>query len=233
MRQIHKRIHEEGTKAIAINLLAVTLLVVGMNLLWPHQTWWHLLVYLFLLTETILIVRFFRIPIHRKTTLMAHAVLSPADGVVAANEVVMEDEYFHEERRQISIFMSIYNVHVNFFPFDGVVTYYKYHPGKFLVAFKPKSSTDNEHNSIVIRDPEGREVLVRQIAGFVARRIVCDLEPGEPSIAGEEFGMIRFGSRVDVFLPLDAQVDVHIGQTVRAKTTVLGEFRVQSLEVTP
>jgi phosphatidylserine decarboxylase len=233
MRQIHKRIHEEGTKAIAINLLAVTLLVVGMNLLWPHQTWWHLLVYLFLLTETVLIVRFFRIPIHRKTTLMAHAVLSPADGVVAANEVVMEDEYFHEERRQISIFMSIYNVHVNFFPFDGVVTYYKYHPGKFLVAFKPKSSTDNEHNSIVIRDPEGREVLVRQIAGFVARRIVCDLEPGEPSIAGEEFGMIRFGSRVDVFLPLDAQVDVHIGQTVRAKTTVLGEFRVQSLEVTP
>ena len=160
-------------------------------------------------------------------------MLSPADGVVAANEVVMEDEYFHEERRQISIFMSIYNVHVNFFPFDGVVTYYKYHPGKFLVAFKPKSSTDNEHNSIVIRDPEGREVLVRQIAGFVARRIVCDLEPGEPSIAGEEFGMIRFGSRVDVFLPLDAQVDVHIGQTVRAKTTVLGEFRVQSLEVTP
>ena len=233
MRQIHKRIHEEGTKAIAINQLAVTLLVVGMNLLWPHQTWWHLLVYLFLLTETVLIVRFFRIPIHRKTTLMAHAVLSPADGVVAANEVVMEDEYFHEERRQISIFMSIYNVHVNFFPFDGVVTYYKYHPGKFLVAFKPKSSTDNEHNTIVIRDPEGREVLVRQIAGFVARRIVCDLEPGEPSIAGEEFGMIRFGSRVDVFLPLDAQVDVHIGQTVRAKTTVLGEFRVQSLEVTP
>ncbi|MBP5574084.1 MAG: phosphatidylserine decarboxylase family protein [Bacteroidales bacterium] len=226
MRQIHKRIHEEGTKAIAINLLVVTLLVVGMNLLWPHQTWWHLLVYLFLLTETVLIVRFFRIPIHRKTTLMAHAVLSPADGVVAANEVVMEDEYFHEERRQISIFMSIYNVHVNFFPFDGVVTYYKYHPGKFLVAFKPKSSTDNEHNTIVIKDPEGREVLVRQIAGFVARRIVCDLEPGEPSIAGEEFGMIRFGSRVDVFLPLDAQVDVHIGQTVRAKTTVLGEFGV-------
>lgn len=226
MRQIHKRIHEEGTKAILIDLLVVAVLVVGMNLLWPKQTLWHLLVYLFLLVEFALIVRFFRVPIHRKTTIMTDAVLSPADGVVAANEVVMEDEYFHEERRQISIFMSIYNVHINFFPFDGVVTYYKYHPGKFLVAFKPKSSTDNEHNSIVIKDAKGREVLVRQIAGFVARRIVCDLEPGEPSIAGEEFGMIRFGSRVDVFLPLDAEVEVHIGQKVRAKTTVLGELGI-------
>ena len=221
MRQIHKRLHEEGTKAIVINLLVVALLVVGLNLLWPHQTWWHGLVYLFLLVETAIIVRFFRIPIHRKTMVMADAVLSPADGEIAANEIVMEDEYFHEERRQISIFMSIYNVHINFFPFDGEVSYYRYHPGKFLVAFKPKSSSDNEHNSIVIKDTQGREVLVRQIAGFVARRIVCDLEPGEPSIAGEEFGMIRFGSRVDVFLPLDAEVVVHIGQKVRAKTSVL------------
>ena len=221
MRQIHKRLHEEGTRAILINVAVVVLLVVGLNLLWPHQTWWHGLVYLFLLLETLLIVRFFRVPIHRKTTILADAVLSPADGEVAANEIVMEDECFHEERRQISIFMSIYNVHINFFPFDGVVTYYKYHPGKFLVAFNPKSSSDNEHNSIVIKDEKGREVLVRQIAGFVARRIVCDLEPGEPSVAGEEFGMIRFGSRVDVFLPLDAEVDVHIGQKVKAKATVL------------
>lgn len=225
MRKIHKRLHEEGTKAIVINLLVVALLVVGLNLLWPHQTWWHGLVYLFLLVETAIIVRFFRIPIHRKTTVMMDAVLSPADGEIAANEIVMEGEYFHEERRQISIFMSIYNVHINFFPFDGEVTYYRYHPGKFLVAFKPKSSSDNEHNSIVIKDTQGREVLVRQIAGFVARRIVCDLEPGEPSIAGEEFGMIRFGSRVDVFLPLDAEVEVHIGQKVRAKTSVLAALK--------
>ena len=169
-------------------------------------------------------MRFFRVPIHRKTSILEHAVLSPADGVVAANEVVMEDEYFHDKRRQISIFMSIYNVHINFFPFDGAVTYYKYHPGKYLLAFNPKSSSDNEHNSIVIKDPQGREVMVRQIAGFVARRIVCDLEVGEPSIAGEEFGMIRFGSRVDVFLPLDAVVDVHVGQLVRAKSTALAEL---------
>ena len=221
MRQIHKRIHAEGTKAILITLLVEALLVVGMNLLWPRQTVWHVLAYVFLLTVLAIIVRFFRVPLFRQTTILDNAVLSPADGVVAANEVVMEDEFFHEKRRQISIFMSIYNVHINFFPFDGVVSYYQYHPGKYLLAFNPKSSTDNEHNRMVIKDAQGREVMVRQIAGFVARRIVCDLQPGETSIAGEEFGMIRFGSRVDVFLPLDAEVEVHVGQLVRAKSSVL------------
>ena len=225
MRQIHKRIHEEGTKAILITLLIIAVLVTGINLLWPTQTVWHILAYVFFAVVFVLIVRFFRVPITRRTTILEHAVISPADGVVAANEVVMEDEYFHEQRRQISIFMSIYNVHINFFPFDGVVTYYKYHPGKFLVAFKPKSSSDNEHNSIVIQDHQGHEVMVRQIAGFVARRIVCDLEPGEPSIVGEEFGMIRFGSRVDVFLPVDAEVNVHIGQIVRGRSSVLAMLK--------
>ena len=151
--------------------------------------------------------------------------MAPADGKVAANEVVMEDEYFHEQRRQISIFMSIYDVHINFFPFDGEVTYYKYHPGKFLMAINPKSSTDNERNTIVLKDKKGREILVRQIAGFVARRIVCDLEPGDEAIAGEELGMIRFGSRVDVFLPLDAEVDVKINQKTIGKETVLARLK--------
>ncbi len=137
----------------------------------------------------------------------------------------MEDEYFHDQRRQISIFMSIYDVHINFFPFDGEVTYYKYHPGKFLLAFKPKSSTDNEHNTIVLKDKKGREILVRQIAGFVARRIVCDLQPGDEAVAGEELGMIRFGSRVDVFLPLDAEVEVKINQRTIGKETVLARLK--------
>ncbi|MBQ3354069.1 MAG: phosphatidylserine decarboxylase family protein [Bacteroidales bacterium] len=225
MRKINKRIHVEGNRAIVITFLVWAVVIVGINLLWPHQDWWHIAVYVIAVFVSALIVRFFRIPIHRKTTIMENAVISPADGEIAANEIVMEDEYFHEERRQISIFMSIYNVHINFFPFDGEVTYYKYHPGKFLVAFKPKSSTENEHNSIVIKDAQGREVLVRQIAGFVARRIVCDLEPGDASIVGEEFGMIRFGSRVDVFLPVDAEVNVHIGQKVRGKSSVLATLR--------
>ena len=225
MRQIHKRIHEEGTKAILITLAIIAVLATGMNLLWPHQTVWHVVAYVFFTVVFCLIVRFFRVPITRKTTILENAVISPADGVISADEVVMEDEYFHERRRKLSIFMSIYNVHINFFPFDGVVTYYKYHPGKYLVAFKPKSSVDNEHNSIVVQDHAGREVLVRQIAGFVARRIVCYLEPGDPAIVGEEFGMIRFGSRVDVFLPMDAEVHVHMGQIVRTKSSVLATFK--------
>ena len=156
MRKINKRIHVEGNRAIVITFLVWAVVIVGINLLWPHQDWWHIVVYVIAVFVSALIVRFFRIPIHRKTTIMENAVISPADGEIAANEIVMEDEYFHEERRQISIFMSIYNVHINFFPFDGEVTYYKYHPGKFLVAFKPKSSTENEHNSIVIKDAQGR-----------------------------------------------------------------------------
>jgi len=186
MRQIHKRIHEEGTRAIIISLAIAAIVIVGMNLLWPRQTFWHVMVYVVFAIVFFLVVRFFRVPITRKTTIMENAVISPADGIISADEVVMEDEYFHEERRKLSIFMSIYNVHINFFPFDGTVTYYKYHPGKYLVAFKPKSSVDNEHNSIVIQDHQGREVMLRQIAGFVARRIVCDLEPGDASVVGEE-----------------------------------------------
>ena len=223
--KIHKRLHEEGTKAILITLAVVVAMVILVNWLWTSQTVWHYLLYVFELLVFILTIRFFRVPIWRKTTMEEDAVVSPADGVVAANEVVMEDEYFHDQRRQISIFMSIYDVHINFFPFDGEVTYYKYHPGKFLLAFKPKSSTDNEHNTIILKDKKGREILVRQIAGFVARRIVCDLQPGEEAVVGEELGMIRFGSRVDVFLPLDAEVKVRINQKTTGKETVLAKLK--------
>ena len=223
--KIHKRLHEEGTKAIFVTLAVVATTVILVNWLWPSQTLCHYLLYAFELVVLILTIRFFRVPIWRKTTIVEDAVLAPADGVIAANEEVMEDEYFHDKRRQISIFMSIYDVHINFFPFDGEVTYYKYHPGKFLLAFKPKSSTDNEHNTIVLKDKKGREVLVRQIAGFVARRIVCDLQAGDESVAGEELGMIRFGSRVDVFLPLDAEVNVRINHRTVGKETVLARLK--------
>lgn len=223
--KIHKRIHEEGTKAILITLALIVVVSFLVNWFWPRQDVWHYLLYGFELVVLTLIVRFFRVPIWRKTTMAEDAVLAPADGVVAANEVVLEDEYFHDERRQISIFMSIYDVHINFFPFDGEVTYYKYHPGKFLVAFNPKSSSDNEHNTIVLKDKKGREVLVRQIAGFVARRIVCDLQQGDEAVVGEELGMIRFGSRVDVFLPLDAEVEVKINHRTVGKETVLARLK--------
>ena len=216
-----KRIHKEGKIPILVAIAVVALAVALANVFWPSLTVWHGLLYAFALLVLTLVVRFFRIPIGRKATMAEDAVLSPADGEVAANEIVMEDEVLHDRRRQISIFMSIYDVHVNFFPFDGEVTYYKYHPGKFLVAFNPKSSSENEHNTIVLKDGKGREVMVRQIAGFVARRIVCKLKAGDKATVGEELGMIRFGSRVDVFLPLDAEVKVKIGDKVVGKETVL------------
>ena len=223
--KINKRLHEEGTKAIMITLAVIVAVLFVVNWVWPLQSVWHYLLYLFLTVVIVLTVRFFRVPIWRKTTIEKDAVLAPADGVIAANEVVMEDEYFHDKRRQISIFMSIYDVHINFFPFDGEVTYYKYHPGKFLLAFKPKSSADNEHNTIILKDKKGREIMVRQIAGFVARRIVCDLQPGDEAVVGEELGMIRFGSRVDVFLPLDAEVKVKINHRTVGKETVLAKLK--------
>ena len=223
--KIHKRLHEEGTVAILITLAIIAVVAFLVNWIWPSQTVWHYLLYAFEFVVLMLTIRFFRVPIWRKTTMEDDAVLSPADGTVAANEEVTEDEYFHDKRRQISIFMSIYNVHINFFPFNGEVTYYRYHPGKFLLAFNPKSSTDNEHNTIILKDAKGREVLVRQIAGFVARRIVCDLEPGDEAVVGEELGMIRFGSRVDVFLPLDAEVKVKIGDKTIGKETVLAHLK--------
>ena len=223
--KIHKRLHEEGTIAILITPAIIVATVAIVNWTWPKQTIGHYILYVFEFVVLILTVRFFRVPIWRKTTLAENAVLSPADGIVAANEEVFEDEYFHDKRRQISIFMSIYDVHVNFFPFDGEVTYYKDHPGKFLMAINPKSSTDNERNTIVLKDKKGREILVRQIAGFVARRIVCDLKAGDEAIAGEELGMIRFGSRVDVFLPLDAEVKVRMNHRTVGKETVLAVLK--------
>ncbi len=223
--KINKRLHEEGTKAIMITLVVIVAVLFVVNWVWPLQSVWHYLLYLFLTVVIVLTVRFFRVPIWRKTTIEKDAVLAPADGVIAANEVVVEDEYFHDKRRQVSIFMSIYDVHINFFPFDGEVTYYKYHPGKFLLAFKPKSSADNEHNTIILKDKKGREIMVRQIAGFVARRIVCDLQPGDEAVVGEELGMIRFGSRVDVFLPLDAEVKVKINHRTVGKETVLAKLK--------
>ena len=124
----------------------------------------------------------------------------------------------------ISIFMSAHNVHVNSYPIDGIVEYVGYHPGKYLIAKLPKSSTDNENNSVVVKQDEQRIVLFRQIAGFVARRIVCYAKPGMEVKQGEEMGMIKFGSRVDVFLPLDAQVAVQVGDKVRSKKSVLAYF---------
>lgn len=149
------------------------------------------------------------------------SVICPADGKVVVIEDVMETEYYNEMRKQVSVFMSPANVHVNRSPIDGEVKYFKYHPGKYLVAWHPKSSTDNERTSMVIEN-ESYSVLVRQIAGKLARRIVYYVEEGDEIERGEEFGFIKFGSRIDLFLPLDTKINVELNQKVRGGETIIG-----------
>ena len=171
-----------------------------------------------------LIVQFFRIP-SRPLTLHDAQVIAPADGTVVVIEETDEGEYFKARRRQVSIFMSPLNVHVNRNPVSGVVRYFKYFPGKYLVAWHPKSSTENERTTIVIQANNGAEILFRQIAGAVARRIRWYVKEGQPVEQGQEMGFIKFGSRVDVFLPLDAEVKVNIGDRMKGGVTVLAELK--------
>ncbi len=171
-----------------------------------------------------LIVQFFRVP-NRQLTTGERQVISPADGTIVVIEETDEGEYFKARRRQISIFMSPLNVHVNRNPVSGIVRYFKYYPGKYLVAWHPKSSTENERTTVVIQTPNGVEVLFRQIAGAVARRIRWYVKENQPVEQGQEMGFIKFGSRVDVFLPLDADVKVNIGDRMKGGVTVLAEFK--------
>ena len=170
-------------------------------------------------------VSFFRVPTKRQITHEENAVVSSADGEIVAIEEVEEKEYFHDKRIQISVFMSAYDVHVNWFPMDGVVSYVKYHPGKKLFAINPKSSELNERNSVVVKDSKGREVLFRQIAGVMARRIVCNVKEGDKAEVGKEFGMIKFGSRVDFFLPCDADIQVEMGDDITGQVSVLAYLK--------
>lgn len=171
----------------------------------------------------IAILQFFRSPIKRITP-DEQIVLCPADGKVVVIEETEETEYFKDRRIQVSIFMSPINVHVNRNPISGVVSYFKYHPGKFLVAWHPKSSTDNERTTIVVKNQSHVEVLFRQIAGAMARRIVWYVKENDAVTQGEEFGFIKFGSRVDLFLPLGTEVTVNIGDKVVGGKTVIAKI---------
>lgn len=216
-------IHREGIKIIIVALVVYLAIAVAINWFYPKQTIWHYIIYFSLGGWFIWIVSFFRVP-HRIVCSESDAILSSADGRVVVVEEVVENEYFKDKRIQVSVFMSPFNVHVNWFPFSGQVSYVKYHPGKFLIAKNPKSSTDNERNTIVLKGENNQEVLVRQIAGIMARRIVCKIKVGDEACRGKEFGIIRFGSRVDFFLPVSAKVDVKIGDKVRAQKTIIARF---------
>ena len=170
-----------------------------------------------------IVLQFFRNPKVMVASDDKH-VLAPADGKVVVIEEVEEKEYFHERRLQVSIFMSPINVHVNRSPVSGVVKYFKYHSGKYLVAWHPKSSSDNERTTVVVGLPSGAEVMFRQIAGAMARRIKWYISEGDRVQQGAEFGFIKFGSRVDVYLPLGAEVKVSVGDKTKGGKTVLAEL---------
>lgn len=170
-----------------------------------------------------LILQFFRNPVRQVLVADNNIVYAPADGRVCVIEVVEEAEYFNEKRLQVSIFMSPLNVHVNRNPVSGVVNYFRYHPGKYLVAWHPKSSTENERTTIVY-DLGGAEILMRQIAGAVAKRIKWYVEEGQEVEQGRDMGFIKFGSRVDLFLPLDAKIEVVMNQQVKGNKTVIARL---------
>jgi len=172
----------------------------------------------------LVVLQFFRRP-NRVVVINDTTVICPADGKVVAIEEVEEAEYFQDRRIQISVFMSPFNVHMNWFPINGIVKYVKYHPGLFLVAWHPKSSTDNERTTVVVEAKNKQEVLFRQIAGALARRIVFYCKEGDIAIGASDFGFIKFGSRVDILLPLDAKIEVKINQKVIGTQTTLAFLR--------
>lgn len=208
---------------MAIGLLILTAIQIGNYFLFTATGWLWLFILLSLgaLVMAYLIIQFFRIP-KRECVFDPNDIMCPADGKVVVIEEVEETEYFKDKRIQMSIFMSPMNVHANYNPISGIVKYVKYHKGLFLVAWHPKSSTDNERSTFVIEHASGQEVLFRQVAGAVARRICYYVEENQTVETGSEFGFIKFGSRIDVFLPLGTPLDVKIGDKVQGKLTKLG-----------
>lgn len=213
------RIHKEGYLIILIAFIVLGILspLVG-SISMP--SWVHVVIWVSLLLMFAWVVRFFRSP-RRNIAHDEELILSPADGKVVVIEEVEETEFFGDRRIQVSVFMSPNNVHANWSPISGIIKYTKYHAGSYLVAWHPKSSTQNERSTIVIESPNGLQLLVRQIAGALARRIVTYAREGNNVRQGDEIGFIKFGSRVDVFLPLDSEVKVQLNQKVKGKITIL------------
>ncbi|MES2377101.1 MAG: phosphatidylserine decarboxylase family protein [Bacteroidota bacterium] len=214
--------HKEGYTSLALCILVIFILnaVVQFYDLGTAIRW---MVYILSFALFVIIVQFFRNP-HFDIAKDDKVVLCPADGKVVVIEETTEPEFLKDKRIQVSVFMSPVNVHVNRNPISGVVKYFKYHPGKYLVAWHPKSSTENERTTVVTETKAGTQVLFRQIAGALARRIVWYVKEGDKVEQGDQFGFIKFGSRVDVFLPLGSKINVEIGEIVKGGQTVLAEL---------
>ncbi len=212
-------IHKEGYSWILISLIAYIVIVIGLNytgtwLVWPISI---ILGILFLI-----IVNFFRNPNRKIIEIDDQKIIAPADGKVVVIEKTFEPEYFKDECIQVSIFMNPLNVHVNRYPISGVVSYSQYHKGKYLVAWHPKASTENERTTVVIKRKDGTEILMRQIAGALAKRICCYSKAGDTATQGDDMGFIKFGSRVDLYLPLGTNICVNLEQKVQGNIDVIG-----------
>ena len=216
-------IHKEGYTSIGLAGLVVLLTNVAINYFFDDIQWLTTLWLIISIVFFYIIVQFFRKPT-RQFTINPQQVIAPCDGKVVVIEEVVETEYFKGSRRQVSIFMSPLNVHINWNPIAGIVRYFRYHPGKYLVAWHPKSSTENERTTTVIQHSNGTEILFRQIAGALAKRIVWYVKEGQQVAQCAEMGFIKFGSRVDVFLPLDAKVKVNLEEKTTGGITVIAEL---------
>ena len=218
------RIHREGTNFLILSLL----IFIGLNFCIAKFFESHILFYVFLvisITVYCIIINFFRCPIRIFNGETENIVVAPADGTIVVIEEVEENEYFHDRRLMISIFMSLINVHANWYPVDGVVKKVTHQNGNFKKAYLPKASIENERSTVIIETENGREIMARQIAGAVARRIVTYAEEGEDCYIDEHMGFIKFGSRVDVYLPLNSEVCVCMGQKTTGNETVIAKLK--------
>jgi phosphatidylserine decarboxylase len=213
-------IHKEGRTWVTGTLLFyIAVILLFQNyltfLFWPVV----ILIGIFFL----LVLNFFRNPERRIQDINDSQIYAAADGKIVVIEEVTETEFFNDRRKMVSIFMNPLNVHCNRYPFSGKIIYAKYHPGKYLVAWHPKASTDNERNTVVLERKDGTQVLIRQIAGALARRIVSYAKPGDEVVQGTDLGFIKFGSRVDLYLPLNAEIKVEMNQLVKGNVDVIAQ----------
>jgi phosphatidylserine decarboxylase len=220
------KIHKEGRKILLYTILVLLVLNLALYQFNPENVTFNRFFSIISVVLFLLLLQFFRSP-YRNLLLHEDLVIAPADGKVVVIEDVHEPEYFDDVRKQISIFMSPINVHITRNPVSGIVKYFKYHPGNYFVAWHPKSSTKNERTTVVVDSLAGSDILFRQIAGAMARRIVWYVKEGDEVSQGEEFGFIKFGSRVDIFVPLDTEIKVELGQKTKGGVTVIAQLKTE------
>lgn len=228
LKKIRKniRLHSEGTETLIYGAIILTAICALTGALLGYESIPFMVVLALSIALYLVVVNFFRCPIRRFEEETAGLVIAPADGKVVVVEEVDENEYFHDRRLMISIFMSVFNVHANWVPVDGTIKMVRHHNGRFQAAWLPKASIENERSTVVLETPEGVEVLVRQVAGAVARRIVTYPAEGEECLIDDHLGFIKFGSRVDVYLPIDSTPLVTVGQKTTGNTTVIANLKV-------